>query len=202
MRTANKQRMSTQTMVLGAMMTALVVVFQCLATYTTFFGPFSTAIGLIPIVIGAAMCGPLMGAWLGLCFGVVVIATGGANLFFAFSIVGTLVTVLAKGIFCGFSAGLVHNLLNKWNKTVAVVAASVICPVVNTGIFLLGSALFFLPHANAIADMLAMDVTGFELFLALAMANFALELLMNILLSPVVVRLLDIWGKNKRRKKV
>ena len=153
-------------------------------------------------IIGAAMCGPLMGAWLGLCFGVVVIATGGANLFFAFSIVGTLVTVLAKGIFCGFSAGLVHNLLNKWNKTVAVVAASVICPVVNTGIFLLGSALFFLPHANAIADMLAMDVTGFELFLALAMANFALELLMNILLSPVVVRLLDIWGKNKRRKKV
>ena len=110
--------------------------------------------------------------------------------------------MLAKGIFCGFFSGLVHKLLTKWNKTVAVVAASVICPVVNTGIFLLGSAIFFLPHANAIADMLAMDVTGFELFLALAMANFALELLMNILLSPVVVRLLDIWGKNRRLKKV
>ena len=192
MRATNKQRMSTQTMVLGAMMTALVVVFQCLATYTTFFGPFSTAIGLIPIVIGAAMCGPLMGAWLGLTFGVVVIATGGANLFFAFSIVGTLVTVLAKGISCGFVAG----------KTGAVVAASAICPIVNTGVFLLGSALFFLPHANAIAEMLAMNVTGFQLFLALAMANFALELIMNILLSPVVVRLLDIWGKNRQRKKV
>ena len=62
MKATSKQRMSTQMMVLGAMMTALVVVFQCLATYTTFFGPFSTAIGLIPIVIGAAMCGPLMGA--------------------------------------------------------------------------------------------------------------------------------------------
>ena len=201
MKFKSKNKMSTETLALGAILTALVVVLQFMGSFIH-LGMFSISLVLIPIVIGAAMCGPLMGAWLGLCFGVVVIATGGANLFFAFSIVGTLVTVLAKGIFCGFSAGLVHNLLNKWNKTVAVVAASVICPVVNTGIFLLGSALFFLPHANAIADMLAMDVTGFELFLALAMANFALELLMNILLSPVVVRLLDIWGKNKRRKKV
>ena len=64
--------MKTETMVLAALMTALVVVFQCLATYTTFFGPFSTAIGLIPIVIGAAMCGPSGGAWLGFVFAAVV----------------------------------------------------------------------------------------------------------------------------------
>ena len=197
----NKKRMSTQTMVLGAMMTALVVVFQCLATYTTFFGPFSTAIGLIPIVVGAAMCGPLMGAWLGLTFGVVVIATGGANLFFAFSIFGTLVTVLAKGIACGYAAGLVYKLLAKFNKTVAVVVSAVTCPVVNTGVFLLGSAVFFMGHANAIAEMLGMNVSGFGLFLALAMANFLFEVLMNLLLSPIIVRLLDIWSKNRSKKR-
>ena len=197
----NKKRMSTQTMVLGAMMTALVVVFQCLATYTTFFGPFSTAIGLIPIVVGAAMCGPLMGAWLGLTFGVVVIATGGANLFFAFSIFGTLVTVLAKGIACGYAAGLVYKLLAKFNKTVAVVVSAVTCPVVNTGVFLLGSAVFFMSHANAIAEMLGMNVSGFGLFLALAMANFLFEVLMNLLLSPIIVRLLDIWSKNRSKKR-
>ena len=66
-----------ETMVMAALMTALVVVFQCLATYTTFFGPFSTAIGLIPIVIGAVLCGPIIGGWLGLVFGVVVLVTGG-----------------------------------------------------------------------------------------------------------------------------
>ena len=49
---------SVQTLVMGAILTALVILLQCLATYTTFFGPFSTAIGLIPIVIGAAKCGP------------------------------------------------------------------------------------------------------------------------------------------------
>ena len=79
-----QQKNKTGKLVLAAMMTALVIVFQLLATYTTFFGPFSTAIALIPIVIGACLCGPAIGAWLGLVFGVVVLATGGAALFFAF----------------------------------------------------------------------------------------------------------------------
>ena len=108
-KTKNK-RMSTETLVLASLMTALVVVFQCLATYTAFFGPFSTAIGLIPIVIGAAMCGPYVGAWLGFVFAMVVMLTGGANLFFAFNVPGTLITVLAKGIACGFVSGLVYKL--------------------------------------------------------------------------------------------
>ena len=59
----NQKRMSTKTMVLGAIMTALVIVFQLLATFTAFFGPFSTAVALIPIAIGAIMCGPAVGAW-------------------------------------------------------------------------------------------------------------------------------------------
>ena len=131
-------RKKTETITLAAVMTALVIVFQCLATYTTFFGPFSTAIGLIPIIIGAALCGPVIGAWLGLVFGIVVLATGGAALFFAFSIPGTLITVLAKGAACGFAAGIVNKLLKKFNKTIAAVASAIVCPVVNTGVFLLG----------------------------------------------------------------
>ena len=61
-----ENKMSTHTLVLGALMSALVIVFQLLATYTAFFGPFSTAIALIPIAIGAILCGPAIGAWLGL----------------------------------------------------------------------------------------------------------------------------------------
>ena len=80
---ASNKKMSTKTMVLGAIMTALVIVVQLVSTYTTFFGPFSTALALIPIVIGAAMCGSGIGAWLGFVFGMVVMLTGGANLFFA-----------------------------------------------------------------------------------------------------------------------
>lgn len=196
----NNKRMSTETLVLASLMTALVVVFQCLATYTTFFGPFSTAIGLIPIVIGAAMCGPLVGAWLGFVFALVVIFTGGANLFFMFSIHGTIITVLAKGIACGAAAGLAYMLLKKFNKTVAAIVAALVCPVVNTGIFLLGSAVFFLPFADKIADLLKMSEVGFGLFIALAFGNFIFEVGMNAALSPVIVRVIDMRRKNKKHK--
>ena len=189
-KTQNK-RMSTETLVLASLMTALVVVFQCLATYTTFFGPFSTAIGLIPIVIGAAMCGPAVGAWLGFVFALVVILTGGASLFFMFSIPGTIITVFAKGIACGAVSGLVYKLLNSFNKTLAAILAALVCPIVNTGVFLLGSAIFFMPFADKIADLLKMEQVGFALFIALAFGNFIFEIGMNAVLSPVIVRILD-----------
>lgn len=182
-------------MVLGAAMTALVIIVQLLSTYTTFFGPFSTALALIPIAIGAALCGVGVGAWLGFVFGVVVLATGGAALFFMFDIPGTIITVLAKGTACGFAAGLVYKLLEKFNGIVAAVAAAVVCPVVNTGVFLLGSAVFFLDSADKIAEYLKMDISGMALFWALAMANFIFELGANIVLSPVIVRLLKIRKK-------
>jgi uncharacterized membrane protein len=195
MKVTNKKRMSTETMVLGAIMTALVILLQCLATYTTFFGPFSTAIGLIPIAIGAALCGPAIGAWLGSVFGAVVLLTGGGALFWAFDPFGTIVTVMAKGIACGLAAGLVYLALKKCNNTVAAIAAAIVCPIVNTGVFLLGCAVFFLPHGDAIAATVGMDVSGMALFLAFAFGNFLFEIGMNAVLSPVLVRLLALGGK-------
>ena len=182
----------TRQLVLAAMMTALVIVFQVLATTTSFFGPFNTAIGLIPIAIGACICGPLVGAWLGLVFGIVVIATGNAALFFAFSVFGTVVTVLLKGAACGFCAGLTYKLLEKKLKFVAAIVAALVCPVVNTGIFLLGSAVFFMPYAEAIGAAVKIPKAGFGVFIALAFGNFLVEVLMNVLLSPVFVRILKI----------
>ena len=198
---STKQKMSTQTLVMGAIMTAFVIVFQLLATYTTFFGPFSTALALIPIVIGAAMCGTGIGAWLGFVFGVIVMITGGANLFFAVDIPGTVITVLAKGIACGTAAGLVYKLVQKLNKTVAVFAAAIVCPVVNTGVFLLGSYFFFMDNVDQLLAKLEewgspMAEKGFAVFLALASANFLFELGTNIVVSPIIVRLLNI-RKNK-----
>lgn len=190
-----KNRNRTEKLVMAAMMTALVIVFQVLATYTTFFGPFSTAIGLIPIAIGACLCGPAIGAWLGLVFGIVVLATGNAALFFAFSIPGTIITVLLKGAACGFAAGLVYKLLFKKLGYFSAIFASLTCPIVNTGIFLLGSAVFFMPYAEAIGEIVGNDSAGFGVFIALAFANFIIEVLMNGILSPVFVRILSIRKK-------
>ena len=194
--TTNNKRMSTKTMVLGAVMTALVIVLQLLGTFTAFFGPFSTAVALIPIVIGAAMCGVGVGAWLGFVFGLVVLISGGANLFLALDVLGTLVTVLIKGTACGLVAALVYRALEKFNRYIAVLAAAIVCPVVNTGIFMLGCIVFFMDDVPQLAAALGSSATGVALFWALAMANFLFELGMNIVLSPVIVRLLNIRKKS------
>jgi len=188
----NEKKLNTRKMVLGAIMTAFVIVFQLLATFTAFFGPFSTAIALIPIVIGAVLCGPAVGAWLGFVFGIVVLASGGAALFLAFDIPGTFATVLAKGILCGFVTGLVYKLVGKFNKTFAVVIASFICPVVNTSVFLLGCAVFFLDDAVKIASAAGSPDAGMTLFWGFAMANFIFELGMSGILSPAIIRVLKL----------
>ena len=195
MTNSEKRKQQTKTLVLGAIMTALVIILQLVGSATTFFGPFSTAVALVPIVIGAAMCGTAVGAWLGFVFGAVVILSGGAAFFFAFDVPGTIVTVLVKGTACGLCAGLVYKLLEKFNRYIAVMVAAVICPVVNTGVFLLGCYLFFMDSAKDIAEALGMTTSGMAVFWALAMGNFLLEVVTSLVLSPVVVRILNISKK-------
>lgn len=188
----SQTKQQTQKLVLGAILTAFVVLLQSLATYTTFFGPFSTAIGLIPIVLGAAMCGPAIASWLGFVFGVVVILTGNAALFLAFNVPGTIITVLCKGIACGLIAGLAYKVLSKINKYIAVITASILCPLTNTAVFLLGCYIFFIKYANEIAAQLQLDVSGMQVFFTLAMANFVFEVIGNAVLSPIIFRVLNI----------
>ena len=192
MNRTEQRKLTTRRLVLGAVFTAFVIVLQSLATFTTFFGPFSTAVGLIPIVLGAAMCGTGVGAWLGFVFGVVVLATGNAALFFAFDVPGTVVTVLLKGTACGIAAGLTYNLLAKINRYVAVIGAAIICPITNTAVFLLGCYAFFMDSATAIATTVGLSVGGMAVFWALAMGNFIIEVVTNAVLSPIVFRVLNI----------
>ena len=176
-------------------MTALVVVLQLLGSFIR-LGPFSISLVLVPIVIGAAMCGYKIGAWLGFVFGVIVLASGDAAAFYSINVPGTIATVLVKGTLCGLFAGIVYKLLEKKNQYLAVIASAIVCPLVNTGVFLIGCKLFFM---SAISEWgLA---SGFEnvteyMFLGLAGGNFIFELIVNIILAPVVVRVIT-FNKDK-----
>ena len=145
---STERKKQTENLVLGAILTAIVVVLQILGEFIK-FGPFSVSLVLIPIVIGAAKCGVKIGTWLGLVFGTVVLLNGDATAFFAVNVFGTVLTVLLKGAACGFAAGLTYKLLAKYNKYAAVIAAAVVCPLVNTGVFLIGCLLFFLDTIKA-----------------------------------------------------
>ncbi len=187
----NKQ-ITTQQLVLGAILTAIVVLLQFMGSFIK-FGPFSISLVLIPIVIGAATCGAGIGAWLGLIFGIVVLISGDAAAFLPINTAGTVVTVLLKGTLCGYFSGLTYRAFANKNSLVAVLLAAIVCAVANTGIFLLGCLLFFMDTIEtwAVAANFGGGVAHYMIF-GLVGANFLFELLVNIVLSPVIVRLLKI----------
>ena len=183
-----KQHMSTEKLVIGAVLTALVIVLQFMGTFVR-LGPFQISLVLIPIVIGAAKCGTLIGGWLGFVFGLVVLLNGDAAAFLAVNAAGTILTVLVKGTACGLAAGLAYRLLFKVNRILAVAAAAIVCPVVNTGIFLLGCLLFFM---GTIQEWAGSETVAHYIVFGLVGGNFLVELASNLVLSPIVVRLLDL----------
>lgn len=191
---STERKKQTENLVLGAILTAIVVVLQILGGFIK-FGPFSVSLVLIPIVIGAAKCGVKIGTWLGLVFGTVVLLNGDATAFFAVNVFGTVLTVLLKGAACGFAAGLTYKLLAKYNKYAAVIAAAVVCPLVNTGVFLIGCLLFFLDTIKAWGADLGFTNTVSYVFLSMVGGNFLFELATNMILSPVILRILNFKEK-------
>lgn len=177
-----------------AIFTAIVVVLQLLGSFIR-FGPFSISLVLIPIVVGAAMYGVAAGAWLGFIFGLVVLLSGDAAAFLGVNAIGTIITVIAKGTLAGLCAGLVFRALEKTNTYVAVIVSAIVCPVVNTGIFLLGCLLFFMETINGWAASAGFASAGTYMIVGLVGLNFVFELLVNVVLSPVIVRIIAIGKK-------
>ncbi len=186
------KKFDTKKMVGLALFTAIVVVLQFMGSFIR-FGMFSVSLVLIPIVVCAAVYGWKSGAVIGAVFAVMVFVTGDANAFLVVNPIGTVITVFVKGIMCGLCAGLVYKLLEKFSSIAAVAASAVVCPVVNTGIFLIGCRLFFYDTVAEWGRGLGFgENTAAYMFLGLAGGNFLFELLFNVILSPVIVRLIKI----------
>ncbi len=181
--------MKTKTVVGLGLFTAIVVVLQLLAVGLRALGLFSISLVLVPIVVGAAAYGKKGGAWLGFVFGLAVLLSGDANVFLAIDPVGTVVTVLLKGIACGFFAGLCYYLLRQKNF-LAVLVAAVVCPVVNTGVFLLGCRVFFFDAVSQWAAAAGFENVGAYMLIGLIGINFFIELGVNLVLAPVANRLI------------
>ncbi len=194
MKKSQDRRTQTQILVFGAILTALVIVLQLLGSFIR-FGMFSISLVLVPIIIGAATCGTKIGTWLGFIFGVAVLASGDAASFLAIDVAGTIITVLLKGALCGLAAGLTYNLLKNRNQYLAVMASAVVCPVVNTGVFLLGCVLFFFEAVAEWGMSLGFTNTVEYMFIGLAGGNFIFELIINIVLTPVIIRVLNFAKK-------
>lgn len=182
-----RQNRGIMTMVGIAFMMALVVVMQSISGMIPPIGGFSISLVLIPIVLGAAVYGPGAGALLGATFGVIVYINcvtgadpGGAMVFQASPVLCFLV-VIGKGTLAGLAAGTVYKLLKDKNAYLAMLLAAIVCPVVNTGVFVAAMLLFFIDVLAAWAG--GANIIGYVLT-GLILANFVPELLINVVFSP------------------
>lgn len=175
--------------------TAIVVVLQFLGSFIK-FGPFSITLVLAPIVIGAALYGIGAGAYLGLVFGATVLISGDAAAFLTINPIGTVIIVLLKGMLAGLAAGLIYSLISKASSLAGVIVAGVVCPIVNTGIFLAGCYIFFQKWLVAV-----FGTTGFVTVVAgLVGVNFLIEMGINMVLSTAIVKIIDLGKKQLNSK--
>ena len=175
--------------------TAIVVILQLLGSFIK-FGTFSITLVLAPIVIGAALYGIGAGAYLGLVFGATVLISGDAAAFLTINPIGTVIIVLLKGMLAGLAAGLIYSLISKASSLAGVIVAGVVCPIVNTGIFLAGCYIFFQEWLVAV-----FGTTGFVTVVAgLVGVNFLVELGINMVLSTAIVKIIDLGKKQLNSK--
>lgn len=171
-----------------AIFSAVIVILQILATFIN-FGSFPITLTLVPIIVGAAVYGPLVGLILGIVFGVIVdimVITGadpsGATMLSMHPVI-TLLTCLVKGGLAGLGSGLVYKYLNKINSKLRIIITAAVCPVINTLVFCISLMLFF---DSSIQVLIGMFVS----------INFVIELVINVLLAPGLTNLIE---RNKKR---
>ncbi|MCR5650507.1 MAG: ECF transporter S component [Lachnospiraceae bacterium] len=181
-----------QKLVGTAILVGIVIVLQAFAS-GIHFGPFTPTLALIPIIIGAILFGPGAGALLGLIFGIIVVITVVSGLepfsliMFNQNPVFTVATCLVKGAAAGFFAGIVYKALQK-HKYVGVAVAALIAPIANTGLFALAMLTVF---RNLLVESAAGQNPVVFLLVAFIGVNFLFELAFDIILTPVIIRIIS-----------
>lgn len=196
MKNANVKRMAA----IGLLI-ALVVVMQFISGMIPPVSGFSISLVLIPIVLGAALYGPSAGALLGAAFGVIVFINcvtgadaGGAMVFQANPVLCFFV-VIGKGLLAGFASGWVYRALKGRNQYLAMMLAAIVCPVVNTGVFVICMVTLFNAVIASWATAAGADLFTY-IFSILLLFNFVPELIINMVFSPASVRIANIVTKN------
>ena len=192
-------RLDTRKLVTLAIFTAIVAVLQLMGVAIR-FGTFAVSMVGVPVILGGALMGPAAGAWLGLVFGITVLVSGDAALFFAWAPVATVVIVLLKGTLAGFAASALYQLLERKSDFLAVLAAAMAYPFVNTGVFFLGCMLCFLDDCIQFAADLGITGSGPAIIMTVFIGfNFFFELGLDLVLSGVIDRLIHIGKRSLKR---
>ncbi|MBQ9503488.1 MAG: ECF transporter S component [Lachnospiraceae bacterium] len=194
----------TQSLVGTAVLVALVIVLQTIGSGIR-LGPFTPTLSLVPIIIGAVLFGPLTGAVLGFVFSMIVLvsvvsgADAGGAIMFSQNAVATIIIVLLKGTLAGFASGfIVDRLAKKCGMTVAVALSAIAAPVCNTGIFCIGVMIFFFDLISGWGQAAGFENAFVYVVMGLIGINFLVELIIDLVLVPVIVRVITALRRSEQ----
>ena len=173
-------------MVQLAILLAVVIVLQCFFG-SIVIGTTSFSVVLVTIVIGAIVLVVLIYGISGQDFF--------TNLLFQSHPVFTAVICLGKGAAAGWGAGMVYKLLAKLSSFWGSVAAAAAAPILNTGLFILGS--LTLVQDTLQANLATFGADNLVVFLVIGCAgvNFLVEFCVNLILSPAIFRVVTVVKK-------
>ena len=189
-----KRKTDVYKLTLLSILSAIVFVLQFFVKIP--LGGFTISVSLSVIVLSAVIYGYTGGAVVGGVSAVAILLNGDAALFYSFNFFLTVLVVLIKGIASGVAAAAIFKLLKNINKYVGVIASAIVAPIVNTGIFFLGSFVFFYDSIKAMAggtNVALFIIVGFVGF------NFIVELIANVVLSPVIYKLIQLVPSAQNR---
>lgn len=183
-----------------AILVAFVAVFQVFGGYIR-IGGTALSLVLVPIVLGGIILGPLGGGILGTVFSLIVLIMGlvGADYFtgtlLSAAPFGTVLTVIIKGVAAGVIPALIYKAIAKKNKIAAVFVASALAPIINTTVFIVGMLCMsgvlqatFVPEGQTVIYFLIIGCAGI---------NFIVELAINLVLTPAIMKAVSVVGKRR-----
>lgn len=154
---------------------------------------FRLTIMHIPVIIGGIIEGPLVGAFVGLMFGLFSMYQNFTAPVLTSFIFWNPIIALIPRIFIGIAAFYVYKLLRKKlkNQKLSIAIASIVASLVNT-IGILGFTYIFYLDKYATAKQISPNVVGTAL-LGIGVANGLPEALLSALIcTPVVIGILKI----------
>ena len=194
----NNKFFTARTVALLGILIALVIVLQLFASAIPMFG-ITLNFSLIPIAIAGILLGALGGAIVGFSCGLAVFITmavlgqePSTAFFFQVKPLILTVTCIGKTTLAGAVCGWMFNLLKKRSVHTAVVVGSILIPVVNTGVYMLGIVLM----KDAASEFLALSSSSagivFAVVFGLIWLNFVLEMVINVVFTPLIYRVIKV----------
>ena len=188
-----------------ALLTAVELILIVISNYVA-IGPVNINLALVPIALAGMIFGPLSGCFIGLVNGIVTILSPSTQaLFMPVSPFGTVLICLLKTSLAGFICGLVFYLFSRksektGNKIVGSIISSILVPIINTGIFVIGCYTFFQGWLTDAASASNYDNTFMFVIMAIIGINFIFEFSISLLVSPGINMVVNIYQRKVENK--